>query len=59
MTRKFIIVLAITTLFTRWWSASPGFTFPNCFANACYGPMKTAFQLTRQLEYAASKTCPI
>jgi len=33
---QFIIVLAITTLFTALWSASP-VLLSNCFANACYG----------------------
>jgi PAS domain S-box-containing protein len=58
MTRKFIIVLAITTLFTALVVGFSWFYLSQLLRQRLLWADETAFQLTRQLEYAASKTVP-
>src|SRR5579859_250954 len=58
MTRKFIIVLAITTLFTALVIAFSWIYLSQLLRQRLLWADETAYQLTNQLEYAASKAVP-
>jgi len=58
MTRKFIIVLAITTLFTALVVASPGLPFQLLRQRLLWAD-ETAFQLTASWSTPLPKPCPI
>jgi PAS domain S-box-containing protein len=58
MTRKFIIVLAITTLFTTLVVTFSWIYLSQLLRQRLLWADETAYQLTNQLEYAASKAVP-
>jgi PAS domain S-box-containing protein len=58
MTRKFIIVLAITTLFTTLVIGFSWFYLSQLLRQRLLWADETAFQLTNSLEYSASKSVP-
>src|ERR1039458_1733401 len=58
MTRKFIIVFVITTLFTALVAAFSWFYLSQLLRQRLLWADETATQLTNQLEYAASKAVP-
>jgi PAS domain S-box-containing protein len=58
MTRKFIIVIAITTLFTALVVAFSWIYLSQLLRQRLLWADETAYQLTNQLEYAASKAVP-
>src|SRR5580658_6947469 len=58
MTRKFIIVFVITTLFTALVVGFSWFYLSQLLRQRLQWADETAYQLTTQLEYAASKAVP-